>query len=208
MSIHKDQDADLRYKYKRRLELSFILSLSLVTLLFYSFKENNSGPPPIPDIPDFTIEVVKIPPTIQHKRPPRPPQPTIPIASDDEDLPEDVQLEKLFDPEIDFDIEPPEPEEDEEPFTLWMVSEKPVLLYKEVPYYPELAQKVGIEGRVTVMVVISKTGTVLSATLMGEKNMLSDAAIAAALKCTFKPAKQFDKFVKVKMTIPFDFRLR
>jgi TonB family protein len=38
--------------------------------------------------------------------------------------------------------------------------------------------------------------------------MLDEAAVSAAKKCTFKPAKQRDKFVKVKMSIPFDFRLK
>jgi outer membrane biosynthesis protein TonB len=38
--------------------------------------------------------------------------------------------------------------------------------------------------------------------------MLDEAAQAAAMQCKFKPAKQRDKFVKVKMNIPFDFHLR
>ncbi len=152
MSANKLHEADLRCKYKRRLELSFVLSLSFITLIFYSFKEHNTEPPPLPEI-DLKFEVVKIPQTEQFKRPPKPTQPTIPVASEDEELPDYQQIEELFNPGLNEDFALPEPEIEDE-YESWAVAEKPVLLHKEVPKYPPLARKAGIEGTVSVMVVI------------------------------------------------------
>jgi len=206
MSANKLPDADLKYKYRPRLELSFILSLTLTTLIFYSFKGHGTEPPPVMDFKN-TIIVEKMPRTEQHKRPPRPSQPTIPVASDDPDLLDDVSLDPIFDPEIDFEIAPPKPDE-EEALPFHLVSVKPIIMSKGIPVYPSLAQKADIEGRVHVLVVINEKGKVINATLVGEENLLSQAALDAAMKCIFKPARQFDKFVKVKMIIPFEFKLR
>jgi len=38
--------------------------------------------------------------------------------------------------------------------------------------------------------------------------MLDSAALEAAKKCKFKPAKQRDKTVRVKMHMPFQFTLK
>ncbi len=206
MSSNKSVESDLRFKYKRRLELSFVISLAFVTLIFYSFKENNAEPPPLPQI-ELIFEVLTIPPTVHPKKLIRPTQPVAALEEEDVEMLSDVELEVLFNPEQNIDIDPPPPEPDEV-IEIWALSEKPILLHKEIPNYPEFAQKIGIEGRVTVLVIISKKGKVIRATLVGKENMLSEAALAAAMKCTFKPAKQRDRFVKVKMSIPFDFRLR
>ena len=58
------------------------------------------------------------------------------------------------------------------------------------------------------MVTIGKDGTVENAKIYKSLPMLDEAALAAAKKCKFKPAKQRDKFVRVKMTIPFHFKLK
>ena len=82
------------------------------------------------------------------------------------------------------------------------------MITKAVPDYPDLARKAQIEGKVVVTVTIGKTGIVEDAVIFKSVPMLDEAAIAAAMQCKFKPAKQRDKFVKVKMNIPFDFKLR
>jgi protein TonB len=58
------------------------------------------------------------------------------------------------------------------------------------------------------LVTIGKTGKVEDAKILKSLPMLDEAALSAARKCTFKPAKQRDKAVKVKMSIPFDFKLK
>jgi periplasmic protein TonB len=206
-SLKKDPEADLKLKYNRTLELSAAIGLLVITVLFFSFQKYE-GTTVFPDAPKLVIESIEIPPTQQFQKPPPPSRPSIPVESEDEDLLDDVTIEET---EIDlgevFEAPPPPPEEDEV-FEFFAVSEKPVLKHKETPQYPDLARRAGIEGRVTVMVTISKTGDVIDARIMKSVPMLDEAAISAAKKCTFKPAKQRDRFVKVKMSIPFDFRLK
>jgi len=109
---------------------------------------------------------------------------------------------------VNEDAPPPPPPEEDEVFEFFAVSEKPVLLKKATPKYPDLARRAQIEGTVVVTVTIGKTGKVESAAIFKSIPMLDDAAIEAARQCSFKPAKQRDKFVKVKMNIPFQFRLK
>lgn len=205
-AIKKEPEADLKLKYRKTLEQSTLIALAFLTVIFYSFQKYE-GSFNLPDAEKLVIESIEIPPTQQIQKPPPPSRPSIPVESEDDDLLDDVTIEQT---EIDLsnvvDAPPPPPDEDEV-FEFFAVSDKPVIINKETPKYPDLARRAGIEGRVTVMVTISKTGTVLDATILRSVPMLDEAALAAAKKCTFKPAKQRDKFVKVKMSIPFDFRL-
>ncbi|RMH63221.1 MAG: energy transducer TonB [Calditrichaeota bacterium] len=206
-ALQTDPSVDLKLKYKKTLEMSMAVALFVLTVLFYSFQRYDVKAT-LPQQPELTIEAINIPPTQQLQKPPPPSRPSIPVESEDEDLLDDVTIEET---EIDLsqvtDAPPPPPEEDEV-FEFFAVSEKPVLKHKETPKYPDLARRAGIEGRVTVMVTISKKGDVIDAKILKSIPMLDDAALAAARKCKFKPAKQRDRFVKVKMSIPFDFRLR
>jgi protein TonB len=206
-AMKTNPDVDLKLKYKKTLEMSTAIGMVFVTILFYSFQKYE-GTTVLPEPPNLTIESIEIPPTQQLQKPPPPSRPSIPVESEDDDLLDDVTIEET---EIDlssdaFDAPPPPPEEDEV-FEFFAVSEKPKLLHKEVPKYPDLARRAGIEGNVIVMVTISKKGDVLDAKIYKSVPMLDEAALTAAKKCKFKPAKQRDKFVKVKMSIPFNFTL-
>ncbi len=205
--LKKNPGADLRLKYKVTLEKSHVIALAFLALTFYSFQKYE-GTTVLPDAERLIIETIEIPPTQQLQKPPPPSRPSIPVESEDEDLLDDVTIEET---EIDLgDVmdAPPPPPDDDEVFEFFAVSEKPVLLHKETPKYPSLAQRAGIEGTVTVIVTISKTGNVLNARILKSVPMLDEAALKAAKLCTFKPAKQRDKFVKVKMSIPFKFNLK
>jgi len=205
--IQKTPDADLRQKYMKTLEVSFIFALLILIFTFFSFKQFELGVE-LPQSPDIKIEVLEIPPTQQIQRPPPPARPMIPIETEDDELLDDVTIEET---EIVFEsVEeaPPPPPSEEEVYEFFAVSEKPVIIKKAVPNYPDLARKAQIEGKVVVTVTIDKTGNVENAVIFKSVPMLDEAALAAAMQCKFKPAKQRDKFVKVKMNIPFDFHLR
>ena len=88
------------------------------------------------------------------------------------------------------------------------MSEKPVLVKQIPPVYPPIAITANIEGTVTVKVLIDTKGNVEKAEILKSIPMLNEAAIKAALQYNFTPAKQFDKYVKVWMSIPFKFSLR
>ncbi len=205
--LKKDPKADLFSKYRKTLEASMIIALLLVITTFYAFKKFDVGAK-LPENVDIKIEVIDIPPTEQLQRPPPPARPSIPIESEDDDLLDDVTIEET---EVVFearDEAPPPPPEDDEVYEFFAVSEKPVLVKKAVPQYPDLARKAQIEGKVVITVTIDKKGNVENAKVFKSVPMLDEAAMAAAMMCRFKPAKQRDKFVKVKMNIPFDFHLR
>jgi protein TonB len=206
--LKKDPEADLRLKYHKALESGLIGALIILIGTFYAFKKFEIGTK-LPENVDIKIEVIEIPPTEQIQRPPPPSRPAIPIEADDDEMLDDVTIEET---EVVFeareDAPPPPPVEEEEVYEFFAVSEKPVLIKKAVPDYPDLARKAQIEGKVVVTVTIDKTGVVEDATIFKSVPMLDEAAVAAAMQCKFKPAKQRDKFVKVKMNIPFDFKLR
>lgn len=205
--LKKVPEADLRLKYKKVLEVSISLSLIILIGVFFSFKKFDIAVK-LPESPDIKIEIMEIPPTQQIQRPPAPAKPLIPIESEDDDMLDDVTIEEtdiVFD---DYDDAPPPPPDDDEIFEFFAVSDKPQIIKKEVPLYPDLARKAQIEGKVVVTVTIDKKGNVEKAIIFKSIPMLDEAAVSAALRCKFKPAKQRDKFVKVKMNIPFDFKLR
>ncbi len=205
-ALKKNPEADLSLRYKKVLEVSMAIALLLLTVLFFSFQKYDSGIV-LPEQPNLVIETVEIPPTQQLQKPPPPSRPSIPVETEDEDILDDVTIEET---EIELgevsDAPPPPPVEDEV-FEFFAVSEKPEIIHKETPQYPDLARRAGIEGKVIVLVTISEKGNVLDAKIMKSVPMLDEAALNAAKKCTFKPAKQRDRFVKVKMAIPFDFKL-
>jgi protein TonB len=207
-AFKKNPEVDLKLKYRKALEVGIIVSLLVMSGVFYSFKKFVSNFE-LPSQPDITIETIEIPLTQQIQKPPPPSRPSIPVESEDEDMLDDVTIEET---EVTFEpldeLPPPPPPEEDEVFEFFAVSEKPELKFKAVPKYPDLALKAGIEGKVVVLVTIGKTGKVEDAKILKSLPMLDEAALSAARKCTFKPAKQRDKAVKVKMSIPFDFKLK
>jgi protein TonB len=206
--ITKEPQADLRLKYRKVLEVSTAIAMLVLIVTFFAFKKFEIATK-LPESVDIKIEVFEIPPTEQIQKPPPPARPTIPIEAEDDELLEDVTIEET---EIDFlevnEAPPPPPPSDDEIFEFFAVSEKPEIINKATPDYPDLARKAQIEGTVVVTVTIGKTGQVEDARIFKSIPMLDEAALTAARKCSFKPAKQRDKFVKVKMNIPFQFRLK
>ena len=206
--IKKQPQADLRLKYQKVLEIGTALALVILIFTFFAFKKFDIATK-LPENVDIKIEVFDIPPTEQVQKPPPPARPSIPVEAEDDDLLEDVTIEET---EINFlevnDAPPPPPPADDEVFEFFAVSEKPEIINKATPDYPDLARKAQIEGTVVITVTIGKTGQVEDAKGFKSIPMLDESALIAARKCTFKPAKQRDKFVKVKMNIPFQFRLK
>ncbi len=207
--IYTNPEFDLKLKYRKIFEVSLIIAIAVLILFLYSFKKFETDFQ-LQKTVDVKIETVEIPQTEQINRPPPPARPTIPVASDDEEIPDELTIDET---EIDFtrpldDTPPPPPEEDEPIVEFYALSDKPEVLRKVEPQYPELARKAGIEGMVVVKVLISTKGDVEKVEVVKSHPMLDDAAIAAARQFKFKPGKQRDRFVKVWMTIPFTFKLK
>lgn len=79
---------------------------------------------------------------------------------------------------------------------------------KPEPIYPPLAKAAGVEGTVTVEILIDETGHVLTAHATNGHPLLKQEAERAALRTRFSPTLLSNQAVKAKGVITFNFILR
>ncbi len=214
--LRKNPKISLKLKYKKNIELALVLTLALSVFIFQAWKRVEKQQVAEQKV-EFKFEIDEIPQTEQTKRPPAPSRPSIPIESEDEDIPDDVTID---DTEIDFSELPPPPpppeEEVDESATIFVAYDEPpqpiggfASIQKNL-VYPEIARKAGVEGRVFVNVLIDQKGNVVDTKIVKSlgNNGCDEAAVAAIKAVKWKPAKQRDKPVKVWVAIPVVFKLR
>lgn len=213
--IKKHPHADLRLKYRKSMQLGMIAALLLVIFALYGFRSIHFGQKVEKiDVPEIKVE--DIPQTEQIKRPPPPARPAVPIPSENEDIPDDETIDST---ELDLDDlpPPPPPPENDDPeggiFVAYDEAPTPIggfgAIQKNLKY-PEIARKAGIEGTVFVEAVIDEVGNVVSTRIVKSlgHSGCDEAAVEAIRKVKWKPAKQRDKSVKVRISIPVKFRLK
>ena len=75
--------------------------------------------------------------------------------------------------------------------------------------YPDIAQEMGIQGRVYVNFIISKDGSITNIRMRGpDKNLENEAARIIGRLPTMTPGKQRGRAVRVPFSIPITFRLQ
>ena len=76
--------------------------------------------------------------------------------------------------------------------------------------YPVVAQENGIQGRVTVAFVVNRDGTIVDAEVVRgiDASLDKEALRVINLMPKWKPGKQRGKAVRVKYTVPVNFRLQ
>ena len=75
--------------------------------------------------------------------------------------------------------------------------------------YPEIAQEMGIQGRVYVNFVIAKDGSITNVRMRGpDKNLEKEAARIISKLPMMTPGKQRGRPVRVPFSIPINFRLQ
>jgi protein TonB len=160
------------------------------------------------ELPD-PIEPIKIPPTKQPDKLPKPERPRIPVATEEDEMLNAVDIDFIDMQENWFIDDPGQPTDTTiEEYEFFAISDKPVLVKKVNPVYPELARKAQVEGIVVVKVLISTKGNIEDVKIMKSIPMLDNAALEAARMFKFTPGKQRDRLVKVWMQIPFKFQIR
>jgi protein TonB len=204
----------LRLDYQRVLELGLVISLGLNIILMQISKKLEVSS----NIEKLALDVIRVedvPQTQQQKQEHAPARPTVPIASEDENLPEDETID--FD---DWEIDdaappPPPPEEDDEAIVFVPYDEPPepvggFAAIQSRLKYPEIARKAGVEGRVLVYAQVDEQGEVIRTRVIQSlgPNGCDEAAEAAIKSVKWKPAKQRDRSVKVWIAVPVDFKLR
>ena len=94
------------------------------------------------------------------------------------------------------------------PMPFVAIESQPELIHRAPATYPEIAKKMGLQGRVTVEVTIDAQGKPIQAKVIkSASDVFNDAAIEAVMKYTFKPAMMSTGPVTAKIMIPIDFRM-
>jgi len=154
------------------------------------------------------FEVVDVPDNIEIPPPPKeiaPPQ--VPVeAADDESTDEEIAPTTFDNFE---DMPPPPPPSGGGGGVFLAFDEPPSLIDFVPPQYPPLAREAGIEGVVAIRVLVSEEGKVISADVLSSDvtPAMDKAALEAAKRCRFNPAKQRTIPVKAHVMIPFHFQL-
>ncbi len=216
MDWKKSQNANLKFMYRKVLEVGFIGALFLVLIVFHAIPELSVAPNDI-KAKDIEIIVEDIPPTEQIKKAPPPPKPSIPIPSESEDIPEDLTIETT---DLDFSELPPPPEPPSRDlaegyqFIPYDEAPRPIGGYATIQKnlkYPELARRAGVETAVIVGALIDENGNVIKTQTLsdsGAKMGFEEAAKTAIMSVKWKPAMQRDRPVKVWIAVPIRFSLR
>jgi len=99
---------------------------------------------------------------------------------------------------------------DPQPDEFVYTTEWPALARAVEPRYPDLAREAGVEGTVTVLMLVGLEGRVLRAIIApkGSVPMLDEAALEAARASVFTPALADGHPVKVWVRQQYRFRLR
>lgn len=199
----------LNLNYPIRIRVISLSTILLITIVFYfspRLKEN------ITSIEKFIpqdIESIVVPPTEQMQIEKPPARPSVPVASEDEFLDDDITIEETdLDDLEDWDAPPPPPDQGRK-VKFIPYDKAPVPISPIRPEYPEIAMEAGIEGTVIVQAFINNKGVVEDTMILkGIPNTgLNEAALEAVKRTRWKPARQRDKKVGVWMSIPINFKL-
>lgn len=204
-----------KLSYRRVMEASLLIALLLLIVVFQAFKRFEHTRRILQE-KQVVIKLDEVPLTQQIERPPPPARPSVPIPTEDEEVPEDLTMEET---EINFDEEPPPapppPKEEEETpmFVPYDSPPEPIGGFAAIQrnlHYPEIARRAGVEGTVIIQVLIDTKGNVIKTKIAKSlgNNGCDEAAIVAIKRTKWKPALQRDKPVKVWVSIPVIFKLK
>ncbi len=217
--------------------LYFSIGLCLVLFLSWQLVELKTYDKSPIDIDALTInedDDEEVPLTEQLKTPPPPPPPPAPqiieIVEDEEEVEETViESTETTQEEVIEDVEVLEEEvEVDVPFAIIedvplfpgcervAKSERRKCFQEKVQRhinknfrYPEIAQEMGVQGRVYVQFVIDKDGSITSIRTRGpDKNLEKEAHRIISKLPTMTPGKQRGRAVRVPFSIPITFRLQ
>ncbi len=222
MPNRKNKSADLHGHYKSSLLLGGVITLGLLVGLFRAdIRPAEPEKSFIPDVEPIAMqEVVN---TIQRDKPPPPPRPPAPVEVPDTEVLEEDEFN--LDPIDLVDVAlpagpPPAPPtaaalpEDDEVVDFVRVEEMPELIggmkgLQRAVRYPEVAKKAGVEGRVFIQFVVDETGRVVDPVILkGIGAGCDEEALRAVQQARFEPGKQRNRPVRVRMTLPINFRLK
>lgn len=234
MEPKKNPKADLR----QNSGLYFVVGLAVVMFLTWQAIEWKQYERTEYDIQALNLDDdldEEIPITEQIKTPPPPPPPAAPevieVVEDEEEIEETIiESTETDQDEVIVEVEDVEVEEEEVdvdvPFSV--IEDVPVFpgcerakdkracfnekIQKHIRKnfrYPEVAQELGIQGRVSVLFVIDKDGSITNIKMRGpDKNLEAEALRIIKKLPKMTPGKQRGRPVRVPFSIPINFKLQ
>lgn len=212
----KERIAREEKDYRKTVELGLIISLLILIILFQTSKRYDIKKLVVKK-PSILIDVVEdIPQTVQQDRMPAPSRPAVPIASEDESLPEDETIELT-----NFDFTdmppppPPPPETIDDSVPIFVPFDEPpspvggLAAIQRALVYPEIARKAGVEGLVILHLQINEKGEIRRVKVIKslELDVMDNAAIDAVKSVKWNPAMQRDMPITVWYSVPIRFNL-
>jgi periplasmic protein TonB len=95
------------------------------------------------------------------------------------------------------------------PMPFVAIENPPEIIRREPAKYPDIAIKMGIQGKVVIEVTVDAQGKpIQTKILQTTSDVFNDAAIEAVMKYTYKPAMQSNSPVTAKLVIPIKFNLQ
>ncbi len=197
---------DIKNEYGINLRIATVIALLIIILIFV-LSPNKIQVQEIKPHKQTEIISEDLPPELEQiAQPPPEEKVAVPVAAENE---EEAEAATMAETEFAEIYQKPEESVEVPIVPYFKVEVKPKLKYKPSAKYPDIAKEAGVEGKVIVNVLVETDGHVSEAKVVkssGDRN-LDAAALEAARKATFTPAKQRDKFVRVWVAIPFDFVL-
>jgi protein TonB len=200
----KEQIVDLKKLYPLHIRIGFLVTLALLILGFIFIPEMKREP----TLPKFSkpIKVDKLPPQLQNiVKPPPPPKPKLPVAAESDEEVEAETIEKTdftgLEKEADVEFRPPK-------FVAYEIAPQPLNERIMQGIYPEVARRLGIEGKLYLELWIDTKGKVRNVIITKPLYPAIDKiAKERAYQLKFNPAMQNDKPVAVRLAYPVIFKL-
>jgi protein TonB len=226
MQLKKSPKASLEDKKLTYVLMGLVLVLSICYVAF-EWTEKEVTKYEVNDTDFFFEEEIDIQQTTQ-ETPPPPPPPAVQevevlnVVEDDVEV-ETIEINTEDDKDVEVVIAPPveAPVEEEEEEVIFMVVESmpefpggQQALFKylaENVKYPVIAQENGIQGRVICQFVVNKDGSIVDVVAVrssGEPSLDKEAIRVIQSMPRWKPGMQRGKPVRVKYTVPVNFRLQ
>lgn len=94
------------------------------------------------------------------------------------------------------------------PMPFVAIESPPECIKREAPQYPDIAEKMRIEGKVIVEVTVDAQGKPIQAKVVrSTSDVFDEASVEAAMKSTYKPAMMSTGPVTAKVLVPFTFKI-
>ena len=229
MEIKKNPQASLENKRLLFAEIGLIVALLVVYAGFETSTRAQATASLIDDTkPLEEDDILSIP---LDTPPPAPEVPLLPQLSDeieivDDNVTVDIDFQSLEDSDVPVDIkdymtkEVIEEEVEEETFFVFNVEEKPTFNGGDANeftkwvnthiQYPQIAQEMSIQGKVTLQFTIEKDGSLQNVKVLStpDESLSKEAVRVVSSSPKWKPGRQRDRAVKVTYTFPVVFKLR